>query len=499
MLSILVLLLTVLALSAIVVQMYYEREQLRRAVRKYDALVSQEGFQERLNSDIRLKKRELVRLSEEQESLQKRFDKSLSQAELEEWLDSNISLKQEELTELKSEQDRLSARVVDLRQQVYELQEEEYVQSFGFYQPRYEFISAGNYDSQLKRIKPEQRRMVLDDEAAICRISLILKRTEGESSKKSEEEGQKMVNNFLKLVLTIFNSECDDFISKVKHSSNVEQVEEKIRKLYSKLNKVSEVINCEITVKYLRLKSQQLHLQYQVECEKQEEREREQIIREERQERQKLEKIMKTAEEAEERENQYRQELENAVREKDLVMGMEKEKLELEIQQLRQNLAKATSDKEKANSQAAMTKAGYIYVVSNIGSFGRDVYRICMTKKGGDPDDYINAMNPVVPFPFDIHLKFVSEDALDTLARLQQRFSDRRVNKFRNERKGFFRVSLDEIIQVVEEIKQDTGALKNIYPVKVVQPYEYYKTQSIERKEKQILNSVNIDLDNETA
>ena len=207
---------------------------------------------------------------------------------------------------------------------------------------------------------------------------------------------------------------------------------------------------------------------------------------------------MKAAEEAEERENRYRQELENALREQKLAMGAEWQKQELLIQQLRANLAKATSEKEKANSQAAMTRAGYIYVISNTGSFGRDVYRICMTKKSGDPDDYVNSMNPVVPFPFDIHLKFVSENALDTLAKLQQRFADRRVNKVRNERKGFFRVPLEEIIQAVEDIKQD-GVLKNIHPIKTVQAYEYYQSQSIDRKEKQNLNSMNADLDNETA
>lgn len=112
-----------------------------------------------------------------------------------------------------------------------------------------------------------------------------------------------------------------------------------------------------------------------------------------------------------------------------------------------------------------------------------------MTKKSGEPDDYVNSMNPVVPFPFDIHLRFVSENALDTLTKLQQRFSDRRVNRVRTERKGFFRVSLDEIIQAVEEIKQD-GVLKNVHPVKTVQAYEYYKTQAIERKGKQNLNPI---------
>jgi len=482
MVLILTLLCTVLVLGIILVQVYLDRKQLRRALHRYDSLVSQEGFQERLALDIHLKQRELISLSEEQERLRQKLNKLISQEEMEEWLSSTICSKQEELAGLTSEQDQLSASVTSLRQQVSNLREEEFLQSFGFYQPKYDFITAGNYVSQLDRIKLKQKRMVLNKEIAIFHLPSTLRSGEGELLKKSERVERKTIDSLLDLISNIFHTELENLISKkVKYNSNINQVEEKIKKHFLKLNKIFEVVNCKISEKYLDLKLQELHLRYQVACEKQTEREREQAINEERQEGQKLEKIMKAAEAAEERENYYQQKLENALQEKDLVTEMEKEKLELQIQKLRQDLSKATSDREKASSAAASFKEGYVYIVSNIGSFGPDVYRICKTSKLHAPYEYISIMNRAVPFPFDVHFKFLSEDASDTLKRLHQVFYNKRVNIV-NERREFFRVTLEEIYEAVEQIRNETGALKNIEFEKAPQAYEYRRTLASERR-----------------
>ena len=169
------LLLTVFILGVVLAQMYSEREKLRQELHRYQYLTSQEDFQSRLESEIRAQQNEVSRLIDER--------------------------------------NQLSNDVSRLRQEVYVLYEEEYVQSFGFYQPRYDFISAGNYNVQLQRVKSLQRKMVRDNEAAICYQPLTLRRNESDSAKQIEKEGRKIVNNFLKLVLTTFNAECDDLIS----------------------------------------------------------------------------------------------------------------------------------------------------------------------------------------------------------------------------------------------------------------------------------------------
>ncbi|MBD2777597.1 GIY-YIG nuclease family protein [Iningainema tapete] len=137
-----------------------------------------------------------------------------------------------------------------------------------------------------------------------------------------------------------------------------------------------------------------------------------------------------------------------------------------------------------------MIKSGVIFVISNIGSIGRDIYRISMTKSS-KPDEYVSVMTPVVPFPFDIHLKIFSEDAIDTLRLLHQRFYDKRVNIV-NERREFFRLSLDEIYRTVEEISQQTGALTILKNERVPQAYEYRR---IAAQKKQHSTSKDTDLE----
>ncbi len=487
-----ILLAIVLAFGFCLFQSYNENKVLKKSLARYQDLASQEEYQKILAADISSKQKEVFRIDGEFRRIVSKYENLCSQDKLEEYLRSDIQAKKEELSRINNTTDKLLLKISDLQKKVNELGEEDYIQSFGLYQPKYDFINAGSYKDQLKQVKAKQRKMVKDNEAVMCDTSWTIQ--------GSEKEGQRMVQNFQRLLLTIFNAECDSFVSKLKYNSNVEAVEAKMTKVFDKLNKSAKVIHCEINKKYLGLKFQELSLQYQVECEIQEEREREKAIREEAKERRKLEGYMKAAEEAEEREYRFRQELEVALKEQELSYGVEKEKLEIQIHGLRQKLEKAMTDKDNANEQVALEKAGNLYVISNIGSFGRDNYRICMTKKSGDPDDYVGSMGASTPFPFDIHLKFISENALETLSQLHQVFSDRRVNKARSERKGFFQVSLDEIIAEVERIKRDTGNIKSIQLIsKTPQAYDYRRTLAIERKAQDGQSTKTIKLDDEIA
>lgn len=441
-----------LVLSFFTVKIYRELELAKQQLYRYKHLSSPESYQNELTIDIERKKRQKLTLEDEER--------------------------------------RLGASIAALSRKLTELGEEEYLESFGFYQPKYDFISAGSYESLLKKNKDQQRQMMKEKTAAVFHSSW--------SVAGSQKAGKKMETSFLKLVLTIFNSECDTLISKLKHSSNIDSAEAKIRKRFNILNKNSEVINCEITEQYLKLKLKELHLQYQRQIERFEESERAKAIKEDARNRKKLAKIEKQAEEAQEREYRFQQKLENALKEQELSHGVEKERLEVQVQHLRQEIEKAKQEKEEANAQAAMTKAGYIYVVSNIGSLGRDIYRIWMTKRN-EPDKSIDIMSRAVPFPFDVHLKFISEEATDTMARLQAVFSDRRVNKV-NERRDFFEVSLDEILQAVRDIREETGVIKSLeYEDQAPSAYEYRRTQFIERSNQSNQPSSNSESSSKTA
>ena len=96
----------------------------------------------------------------------------------------------------------------------------------------------------------------------------------------------------------------------------------------------------------------------------------------------------------------------------------------------------------------ANQKAGYVYVVSNIGAFGKDVYKIGMTRRL-NPQDRIDELSGAsVPFKFDVHAMIFSDDAPALEAAIHNALDDKKINLVNN-RKEFFRVSLTEIEEII--------------------------------------------------
>ena len=127
-----------------------------------------------------------------------------------------------------------------------------------------------------------------------------------------------------------------------------------------------------------------------------------------------------------------------------------REKLQARIEELQNQLNNVAVQKEKI-IQLQNGKAGNVYVISNIGSFGEDVFKIGMTRRS-EPMDRVNELgNASVPFPFDVHSLIFSDDAVSLETQLHHTLNDRRVNKV-NLRKEFFHVSLDELEKLVQEV-----------------------------------------------
>jgi hypothetical protein len=404
-----------------------------------------------------------------------------------------------DIPDLERQQESLNAQIRNLQQELRELDAKAYLQSIDSYEPKYDFISSGDYILRLETIKLQQERMQDNNQAFICDTNWSL----GEG-KKGEKEGKKMINDILDLVEFSFESQCKYASKEVKYN-NVDSLKTKLKNTFNKINRLLKKIDCKISPEYLELKLIELDLKYELKDKEQEERERErereQEIKKQNKEREAIEKARQKTEEAEAREKLHQQELEQLRQEIEQVEQAEVEKrnqLELQIQQLERLLVEDRSDKEKAIAESKRVKWGYIYIISNIGSLrGRDVYRICMTNRS-KPDEYIREMNPAVPFRFDVHFKIFSEDVFDTLEKLHQRFNDKRVNEV-NPRREFFKVSLDEIEQAVKEIARKTGVLRIDEFERAPQAYEYRQTLDA-RKKHQHLTSDNLDLgENEIA
>lgn len=395
-------------------------------------------------------------------------------------LDTKITVLTDRLKQLdkqaQAEEKEISAKISVLRAKLQRLEEQEIVEAFGFYESKYDFQGSVDYKQRLDKIRTQQKHMIKDRKAAVCRTEW--------SVGGSVKEGKKMTDNFLKLVLRAFNGECDAAVMKVKYN-NIKTMENRIRKTYEDLNKLSQTTHCEITSRYLDLKLQELWLTYEYQEKKYQEQEEQRIIREQMREEEKaLRELEKARQDAEREERRYQEALEKARRDVESATGKAQEKLLSQIEELQKRLAEAEANKERAISQAQLTKSGHVYIISNIGSFGEDVYKIGMTRRL-EPMDRVKELGDAsVPFPFDVHAMIFCENAPELESRLHRHFNNRRVNK-ENERKEFFRVSLEEIVRVVRETDEELRICKSeVTFTKLAEAADYRKTLARERQGK---------------
>ena len=342
------------------------------------------------------------------------------------------------------EMESLQLNINCLRDEFNTLDEEANLQSFGFYKPHYNFASSDAYQSELEVIRERQKQLIKNGVAAVCHIEWTVN--------GSRTAGRKQTNQSLKLILRAFNGESDAAITKVKYN-NVNVMEARIRKAWEAINNLVGVQQCRITQEYVDLKLKELYLvheyQEKVQAEKEEQRRIREQMREEEIAQRELEKARQDAEREEKR---YEAALVKARQEVEQAAGQKQQKLLAQIEVLQQRLEEAHANKERALARAQMTRVGHVYVISNIGSFGENIFKIGMTRRL-DPLERVRELGDAsVPFPFDIHAVIFSEDAPALENMLHRAFHYRRINQV-NERKEFFNVTIDEIAQVVHEHK----------------------------------------------
>lgn len=314
---------------------------------------------------------------------------------------------------------------------------------YGIYEPIYDFEKSDDYREEQNRIVAFQKEMIANDSAAICTTNWTI---EGSVSK-----GQAVVKVYKKLMLRAFNGESDVLIAKVKWN-NINQMRERIQKLFDAINKLGKGFHVHLNQEYLNLKINELLLEFEYQTKRQKEKEEMRAIQEELREEEKAKREFEQAQrEAEKEEATYQKALDKARKEIEAATGEKYNKLQAQISLLEQELSEAHERKERAISMAQQTKRGHVYIISNIGSFGENVYKIGMTRRL-EPVDRIRELGDAsVPFQFDIHAMIYSDEAPTLEYELHKAFSDRKVNML-NYRKEFFNVTLEEIEQKTKEI-----------------------------------------------
>ena len=348
------------------------------------------------------------------------------------------------LADKEAEINNMDQQLKSLQEELALAKEEDEMQTYGLYEPHYDFETATAYKERLDEIRSRQKQLVKDKKAAWGNPKMTL---DGDLRK-----GQAMINDNVKQIIRTFNTECDVTIRKVKHS-NIEASEKRIRKSYETLNRLNERIGVRIKPEYLNLKIEELYLAYEYEVKKQEEKELLAEAREREREAKKLRQKLEKEKNKFNRENtRINNELDDAEAKLQSASDDEKAKLEAQIAELKAALAKNNEEIEKIDKWEETPGAGYVYIISNIGSFGEDVFKIGVTRRD-DPEERIRELsNASVPFKYDSHVFIFSEDAYNLESSLHERFDRNRVNKI-NRRKEFFNISIDDVKQIVEENK----------------------------------------------
>ncbi len=230
-------------------------------------------------------------------------------------------------------------------------------------------------------------------------------------------------------------------------------MEQRIEKSFTSINNLNKSSDIVISTKYLQLKLDELHLAHEYKEKKQLEKEEQAEIRRQMREEAKLEHEI---EEALKEEEKYQGLLDKAKTEAEKTTGAKLEKLQEKILALAEDLQMAQEKSERAKSMAQQTKAGHIYVISNVGSFGENIYKIGMTRRL-EPLDRVRELGDAsVPFIFDVHAMIYSEDAPSLEKTLHKAFDLKRVNLVNN-RKEFFSVGLDDIENEVKIISSEAA------------------------------------------
>ena len=310
----------------------------------------------------------------------------------------------------------------------------------GVYEPHFDFGDSETYKKNIRDVRERQKAMVSSKVATICPT--------GWTVDGSRSKGKTMINRQTRLTMRAFNNECEAAIANTRWN-NVVAMERRILNAAKQINNANASMNLVISEDYVALKLEELYLTHEYrERLKAEKDERAELARAEREEK----KFLAEAEEAEREERKYTELLAKAR----VDAGID----EARIAELEAALAKAEASTKRARAMAQMTKCGYVYIVSNIGSFGEDVVKIGLTRRL-DPDDRVRELGDAsVPFRFDTHAMIYSEDAPALEAALHNEFSDRRVNAS-NFRKEFFRINLDEVGEAVKKLAPNANFFKD--------------------------------------
>lgn len=361
-------------------------------------------------------------------------------------------------TELKDVSQKLrttNKEYVDLNKLVSVLETHKELKESGYFHYKYKFEDIQHYKESLQIIKELQKRMISEKNVFLCEVA--------------ELEKSPIITGLRKLALRNFSTEFEAINDRLNHA-NYETCHDKVVDSFDTLNEELSVFNCKINSEYLKLKVKELALSLEYEMEVQRAKEQQAALKEQMRDE---EDARIEAEEAREKaivaEEKFEELLAKAHEEAQNASAEKQEEMKKKILDLENKLKTATEEKQRATALAQLTRKGHVYIISNIGSFGENVFKIGLTRRE-DPNERVKELGDAsVPFKFDIHAVIKSEDAPKLENNLHQLLDDHRMNRV-NARKEFFRVSLEQIMSKCNDLGYQ------VEPTHLAEAREYRET-----------------------
>lgn len=329
-----------------------------------------------------------------------------------------------------------------VQQQILGAEDTVLLESFGLYTPKYRLMNSIEYKNRLDEIREDQKRTARG-------LSAEVDAWVANAVELTKAQWKKLRKDALKLALRSFNSESECCVENVKFS-NLEKMEERIRRSFETCNKLLSAVDAWFKEIVLERKLQELYLAHEYQIKRQEEKEAARQAREDQREQEKLEREIREARAKIEKERQH---FNSALQKLQLRLGaandqQERNDLQTRINEISRQNSKLDEEERLLDYREQNARAGYVYVISNIGAFGEGIFKIGMTRRL-EPMDRVDELGDAsVPFRFDVHALVFSNDAPTLEAKLHAHFAAGRLNKV-NGRKEFFRADLKKIEAVI--------------------------------------------------
>jgi hypothetical protein len=312
-----------------------------------------------------------------------------------------------------------------LRDGIVETQDLALLQEAGVYEYQHPLADAVAYKAELAKVKERIKALARGDRAVVGATNW--------SVNGSLAEGRKMVRDFSKLMLRAYNAEADNLVRTMR-PYKLQSAIDRLGKSAQAIERLGKTMDIRVSGEYRRIRVKELKLTADHLAKAEEEKER---VRAERERQREDEKARREFEREKARLLKERSHIESAL------ARLESKGDTAGAAEMRAKLTDVDGALTDVEGRSANTRAGYVYVISNLGAFGEHMIKIGMTRRL-DPMDRVRELGDAsVPFRFDVHALIYSDDAVGLENGLHQAFAEKRVNQVNLRREFFYATPLE--------------------------------------------------------